>query len=467
MQEKIPPHNLSAERSVLGCILLNNGALSQVLDLEPSAFYEPKNQAVFRAMRALHMEQTPIDPVTLSTKLKMGDDSGISIAMYLSTLMDDGFVPSRVEAYKRIVNEMAVVRKTIYAAQLIEAEGYRYSGGEAENFSGLARRLIADATVGLAGGLDAIRTLDADYADVFRETMESDPKLNGNVDTGISILDLHYGGLQPGVVTILAGRPGMGKSALMRCITLNVALSGKRVLAFELEDTRKHAAKRNLARVGQLDAADLNMGIVPQDKARDLIEAINKCSNKPLWVDDSPGLTTEEISAKAFAFRETHGLDFIAIDHLLEVGDKGEEYQRITTAMSKLRNLAKQLNIPILLVTQLNRKVEDRSDKRPQLADLRQSGKIEEAARSIWFLYRDAYYTKDWDDKRLELIIAKSSHGRLGKVRLFGELKYMSIESWSETRHGSWDEQEKVAREKVSRAEKDGTWSTVRGTHEY
>jgi len=434
---RIPPYDQAAEDAILGAVLMDNAKMPVVSELiEPADLYVDANRRIYEAMCKLAQRGNVIDHVTLGNHLKeRGDLERVGGPMALGALTDAVAVVSNVDHYARIVAENAARRRVLYAAMEVADSAYQASEGGFEAWLADTRATMAKAFTGAIKEGGAPRQIDEDLREAFADITERRTP-EGLVPYGLSTLDAMTGGLWPGMLTVLAGRPGMGKSAAGLNIAINAALSGKKVLFLTLEDTRKFAVLRLMARFANVDLLRLVHRTVPDQDYSRLLEGICKLSDLPFWLDDTSGMSSAQIRSKVMAHAAEHGCDLLVIDHLLEVVENAEnETQTVSRAAASLRDLVKEMNIPGLLLTQLNRGVEQRSDKRPTLADLKQSGKIEEVARVVVFLYRQAYYD-DTDDPRIEAIVAKSNHGRTGTAYLYGDMPRMHIRGWDRETDG-------------------------------
>jgi replicative DNA helicase len=295
----------------------------------------------------------------------------------------------------------------------------------------------------LAAGAGPQR-IDEDLKQIYLEVSEG-KEIEGLVPTGIDIVDEITGGLQPGLLTVLGGRPSMGKSAFALNVAMNAALADKKVLYITLEDVRSFTVRRLLARFADIDLQELALNRLGGDRARkcaSMIEAVRKLANKPIWIEDGAGLTSVAIRQIAAAHKNLHGLDLVIVDHLGEVADQGESLTAITEAAAKsARDMAKELDIPALLLVQLNRNLENRPDKRPNMADLRQSGAIEQVARAVWFLYRPGYYKAGCEEApQCNLIVGKATHGKTGMLNLWCNLSRMYFRGWDTMQDGPFTE---------------------------
>ena len=438
---RVPPYSQEAELAVLGAVLLNNEALREVrATCHPQHMYNEVNRRILIGMIELSDAGTPVDHLTLGEHLKhKGDLERIGGVTALANLTDAVVTISNVEHYAKIVAELAARRTMIYAAQEVVARGFA-GDDDTEEYLALSRSAVAQAANYLATRSKGPRLIDDDVIEVHKEISSGKPP-EGVITTGLKGLDYIGGGLWPGFLHVLAARPSMGKSTVLVNVANNVSQRGEKVLYITLEDTRKITVYRMFARYADIDLTDLTLGRVKEfDEFARLTQAMQVLSGKkPLWLDDTAGLTSEAIAQIAAHHHATHGLDLLIIDHLHEVTDQGEsETAIISHAAQNFRNIAKDLNVPVLLACQLNRDVERRPNKRPILADLRQSGTIEAAARYVWFLYRDAYYTKDQGDKSMEWIISKANNGRHATLKMFAELSRMYVRDWDVSSDGLW-----------------------------
>ncbi len=417
------PHDLDAERAVLGCVLLNNEALGRIGSLQVGDLYAPAHRRVLEIMRLLHSKGDPIDPVTVGTVARDRADGLDSIGgtAIFDRLSAVGATTGAVESYARTVRELSARRTCIQTCVECARDGVSASD------AGLYLSSVSERIGGVVGVLTRsdIKTLDDVCSEVWEEIENGGQ--GATVKTGIGDLDFIAGGMPRGLVTILAGRPGMGKSAVLVNVAVNVARDGGRVLVTSLEDTRLFLGKRIVSRAtGIKYGAYIHHQIRP-DQHSAVIDSLTDLRGLPLYIDDKAGQTPGDIRQTATSLKLDGGLDLLIIDHLGELGDDDRAYASVSKAARQLRDIAKDLDIPVLLASQLNRKVEDRPDKRPMISDLRDSGKIEEIARNIWLLYRPAYYDETASENELEILIAKATHGRTGKCTPHIDLSRMAV----------------------------------------
>lgn len=442
---RVPPYSMEAETACIGSILLNNDVLSKVAAaLRTEDFYVDAHRRIYEAISELASSNKPIDIVTLGERLKeKGDLEKIGGAIALNNLTDAVAATANVEHYAGIVRDSAAVRKMIYSAQEVAAKGFSAAMQDPGKYLSESRVAVTEAASALTGtGLP--RQVDGDLSQVIRDLEEAEqPK--GLVKTGVEPIDQLTGGLFPGLLYVLGGRPSMGKSALGLNIATNVTRNDKKVLYMTPEDTRYFVILRQLARFADVDLTDLVLRNIKPDDWPRIVEGAVQISGKPLWVDDTPSRTADQIRQVVAMHQAQHGTELVVFDHLGEIrDDDNSESKTLATesAVMACRDMAKELNIPFLLLVQLNRGVESRTDKRPTLADLRQSGAIEQIARNVWFIYRRGYYEKDCaEDPDVQLIVAKANHGKTGTIKLWSKLSRMYMRGWEVDRDGPFPEE--------------------------
>ena len=431
MSDQTPPHDLNLEACVIASVLIDPSVLPLVSPIiSPEDFYAPRHYEVWRALLAVAAQGLPLDAPTIAGHLKAtGRLEKAGGASVFADLLMATATTANAEGYATLVRRYAVTRRIMAEAQRILSAGSD-ANLDHEAFASDARSAIGSACDGAVRDTNCPQRLDAELARLFRD-LESGEEPQGLVSTGIPAIDATIGGLWPGLVHLIAARPSMGKSCLGLNIATNAALAGRKVLLFSMEDVRYFIAIRLLGRFSDVDTQSLTRRKLPMDAFPQVVRGLQKCSNLPLWVDDSGSLSTAQIRAKVLRHRDKEGLDLLVIDHLAEITERGEgETQIVSRAMQGVRDLTKELGVPTLLLHQLNRKVEDRVSKVPILSDLKQSGKVEEAARMVGFLCRQGYYDGDNSRRDLQLHIAKANHGQTGMVRLWCDLSRMFIRGW-------------------------------------
>ena len=436
---RILPHDLVAEQSVLGAVFISPETMTSLADeLTPDDFYKPANKIVFKTMLSLLEKGEPIDATTMVSALtNQGDISNIGGMTYVVELVNSTPTSKNVEHYAKLVKEKATLRKVI--AELSKSLSSAYQGDISINeIIEKTEKSILDISNQNAG--TGFRNV-ADILDTHMQIVETRSQTDGFVtglSTGFVGLDKITTGLHEGNLIILAARPAMGKTALALNIAKHVAtMERKPAVTFSLEMGAEELIERMLASEGMVPAYHLKTGNLSTDEWKRLVQAQNNLYDAPIFVDDTAGIRISEIRSNARKLaQEMGGLGVIIIDYLqLITGAKGENRQQIVSEISReLKILAKDLKVPVIALSQLSRAVEQRQDKRPMLADLRESGSIEQDADIVAFLYRDAYYQKEQADSQeannvTELILEKNRHGSLGTVKLYFHKEYTKFSS--------------------------------------
>ena len=424
---RVPPYSKEAEAAVIGCILLNNQALNLVQEIvNREDFYVEVHNRIYGAIQDLSLKGLPVDHVTLGNELlKAGDLEKIGGPMALDNLTTSVATVANVEHYARIVKSKASVRRMIYAAQQVVADGFG-DHEEADEYLDAAEKMIFNASQSRIGeGYAHISQILAHTI----EDMEKASLRKGDVTgmpSGFRELDKKTAGFQPSDLIIVAGRPAMGKTALALNMAFNGAKeTGKPTIVFSLEMTKEQLVRRILSSEGRVDASRMRAPntLKPEDW-RKLMEAASVLHNVPIFLDDTTPMTPIEIRAKARRLMAEKGLGLVIVDYLqlMQSGGKRKDNreQEISEISRTLKNLAKEINVPVIALSQLNRGVEGRPDKRPMMFDLRESGAIEQDADLIMFVYRDEVYNKDTTDEPgvAEIIIGKQRSGPTGKAKL-------------------------------------------------
>ena len=436
---RILPHDLAAEQSVLGAVFISpDTIISLADDLIPDDFYKPANKIVFKTMLSLLEKGEPIDATTMVSALtNQGDISKIGGMNYVVELVNSTPTSKNVEHYAKLVKEKATLRKVI--SGLSESLSSAYQGDVSiSDIIAKTEKSMLDISNQNAG--TGFRNV-ADILDTHMQIVETRSQTDGFVtgmSTGFVGLDKITTGLHEGNLIILAARPAMGKTALALNVAKYVAtIERKPAVIFSLEMGAEELIERMLASEGMVPAYHLKTGNLSTDEWKRLVQAQNNLYDAPIFVDDTAGIRISEIRSNARKLdQEMGGLGVIIIDYLqLITGAKGENRQQIVSEISReLKILAKDLKVPVIALSQLSRAVEQRQDKRPMLADLRESGSIEQDADIVAFLYRDAYYQKEQADSQeannvTELILEKNRHGSLGTVKLYFHKEYTKFSS--------------------------------------
>jgi replicative DNA helicase len=433
---KVPPHNLEAEQTILGGILINNDALNQVVDILSSEdFYREAHVHIYEGMLSLYNRDDPVDLVTLSQILKeKAILDKVGGTDYLASLAEATSTSAGIIHHARIVKDLSTRRSLISQCSRISESCFEFAN-DTDEVLDLAEQSIFEI---------AERTIDQNFFPMSEVIKESFKKLESTshkdsfitgVATGFTDFDNITAGLQPSDLIIIAGRPSMGKTSLALNMAYNAALGDKLgVAVFSLEMSRLQLGIRLLGLDAMIDASKLRRGSLQDDEWGRLTDAANRLSELPLYIDDTSGLSVLELKAKARRLKKRYDISLIVIDYLqLMQSRKSTEsrQQEISDISRSLKALAKDLNIPVVALSQLNRKVEDRPNKRPILADLRESGAIEQDADVILFIYREELYNRTEENKgKAEINIAKHRNGPIGKVDLTFREKYTKFDNY-------------------------------------
>ncbi len=434
---KLPPQNLEAEQSVLGGILLDNPALNTVLEaLTPADFYSDAHRKIFKAIIELSERNEPCDLITLSNILK--DQKRIDQVggtAYLASLVDNVASAANISYYVKIIKEKSVLRRLIGSATEILNKSYD-AGMDVDDILDEAEHAIFEISE------NKIRPAFHPIREIIRESFKTIERLYDKkelitgVATGFERLDELTSGLQNSDLIIIAGRPSMGKTAFALNIAQYAALeAGVPVAIFSLEMAREQLATRMLSAEARVDSQRLRKGFLGETDWPKLTTAAGRLSDAPIYIDDTPAITVMEMKAKSRRLKADAGLGLVVLDYLqLMRGSsfKDSREQEISEISRSLKALAKELSLPVIALSQLNRKVEDRTNRRPQMADLRESGAIEQDADVIAFIYRDEVYNRSDDNPEkgmAEIIIGKQRNGPTGIVKLAFQEKYTRFEN--------------------------------------
>ena len=418
-----PPHSAEAEESVLGAILMSAEAANVALEkLHTEDFYRPAHQNIFQAISDLFNANQPIDAVTVSEALRRsGALDRVGGVGFLTGLIDSVPTTSNIEYYAGIVEEHALRRRLLRVGGDIGALASAMEEPITEVLDRSEQAVFAVSERRVGDGLAPIDPLLGPAIERAEELNRQGLDITGT-PTGYRDLDRMLSGLHPTNLLIVAARPGMGKTALALNIAQNVAVNDIPVAIFSLEMSREEIVTRMLCAQGRIDSQRLRSGRLAESDFTKLSNAASVLYKKPIFVDDSPGLTVTEIRAKSRRMRRRPGLGLIIVDYLqLMQGSGGENRQQEIAQISRsLKNLARELDVPIIAVSQLNRSLESREDKRPRLGDLRESGAIEQDADVVAFIYRHEYYHPEAQETKgiAELNIAKHRQGAVGRVEM-------------------------------------------------
>jgi replicative DNA helicase len=420
---QVPPHSIEAEESVLGAVLLSADAANIALEtLKAEDFYRPAHQQVFEAVHTLFDANEPIDAVTVSEMLRReGALERLGGVAFLTRLLDTVPTTSNVDYYAGIVEEHALRRRLMRVGGTIGGIASEMSEPIADVIDRAEQEVFQVAERRVGEGLAPIDPLLGPAIERAEELQRLGSEITG-LPTGFRDLDRKLAGLHPTNLIVIAARPGMGKTTLALNIAENVARNDQPVAIFSLEMSREEVVSRMLCANGRIDSQRLRTGRLSEGDFTKLSNAASALYKKPIYVDDSPGLTVTEIRAKSRRLRRRPGLGLVVVDYLqLMNGSGGENRQQEIALISRsLKNLARELQVPVIALSQLNRSLESREDKRPRLGDLRESGAIEQDADVVLFIYRDEAYNPDKVESKgiAEVVVAKHRQGAVGKVQM-------------------------------------------------
>ena len=422
---KIPPHDIEAEQAILGSMLTDKDAVIAALEvLKEDSFYREDNKLIFNAITNLYSRNEPIDIITVKAELvELGALDRVGGLEYLVELPERVPTTANVERYIKIVDEKAMLRRLITSANELIALGYDESEN-VDNIMDMAEKKIFDL---------AAKKNTAGYAvmkDILVESFAELERLynqKGNVtgvSTGFYDLDNITAGLHNSDLLIVAARPAMGKSAFAINLATNAAVkSGVPAVIFNLEMSKEQVGNRILCSEALVDSNKIRTGQIEDEDWMKLAQTLGRISDAPIYIDDTPGISAMEIRAKCRKLKLEKNIGLIVIDYLQLISGSGKKNasreQEISEISRSLKILAKELNVPVIALSQLSRTAEKRDDKRPMLSDLRESGAIEQDADIVMFLYRDDYYNPDTEKKNVaEVILAKHRGGSTGTVEL-------------------------------------------------
>jgi replicative DNA helicase len=422
--ERPLPNNLDAERSILGAILLDNSVLNTAIEaLKAEDFFLPQHRQVFNQMIALGEAQQAIDLVTLSEELhRRGELESSGGAPYLASLVDGVPRVSNVEHYARIVKEKAMLRNLIHATHNIQQRAFEAEEGADTILDGAESSIFALAEDRVKAGLIPIKEIVHESFDRLEKIFREGKSITG-ISTGYGELDKLLSGLQPSELIILAARPSQGKTALALNLAENIAIrGGSPVAVFSLEMSKESLLQRLVASVAQVDAHKFRSGHLSREDWRRMTDALSTIAGAPLWVDDAGSTSVLEIGAKARRLKRDKGLSLLVVDYLQLITGRGRfnsRQEEVASISRGLKGLAKELQIPVLVLSQLTRAPE-RDERGPQLSDLRESGAIEQDADVVMFIYRPNFFNLNATPEErdmADILVAKQRNGPTDKVK--------------------------------------------------
>jgi replicative DNA helicase len=438
---RVPPHSVEAEQAVLGSLMLDNRTWDTIADrLLASDFYRRDHQLIFEAIAELAAKGEPSDAVTLSERLErkgQTDDTGGLV--YLAGLVRDTPSAANVRAYADAVRERSTLRQLIHVGGEIASSAYDPEGREAGEIVDEAERRvfeIAESRNKTGSGFVSLKDDLGPVIDRLDMLAQHKGELTG-VSTGFTRLDQMTAGLQKGDLIVIAGRPSMGKTTFAINIAENAAFGPKKakVGVFSMEMSREQLAFRMISSLGRVDQTHLRVGNIGDEEWSRINSAIAMMKSAQIFIDDTGALTPTDVRARARRLKREHGLDLIVLDYLqlMQVaGTKENRATEISEISRSLKALAKELAVPLIALSQLNRGVEQRTDKKPVMSDLRESGAIEQDADLIMMIYRDEVYNKDTTRKGIaDIIITKQRNGEIGELQLTFQGKFTRFENFS------------------------------------
>jgi replicative DNA helicase len=446
---KVPPHSIEAEQSVLGGLMLDNSSWDKVGDeVAEGDFYRRDHRLIFRAIKTLAEEASPFDVVTLAEWLdKQGELENVGGINYMGTLVTNTPSAANIKSYAKIVRERSVLRQLIQVSNDIADSAYQPEGRKINELLDDAEKKvfdIADQGARNNKGFAGMKDLLTKAVERIDYLFTQDNAITG-ISTGFDDFDEKTSGLQKSDLIIVAGRPSMGKTTFAMNLAENAAIKSQAPVAvFSMEMPGEQLAMRMMSSLGRIDQHKVRPGKLDDDDWPRLTSAVGILSEAPIYIDDTPGLTPTELRARARRLAREHGLGLIVIDYLQLMQGSGNAKENRTAEISEisrsLKGLAKELNVPVIALSQLNRGLEQRPNKRPVMSDLRESGAIEQDADIIIFIYRDEVYNEESPDKgTAEIIIAKQRNGPIGTTRLAFLGKYTRFENLAHDHYGGGD----------------------------
>ena len=433
---KVPPHDIEAEQAILGCMLTDKDSVIDAIEvLKEEAFYREDNKAIFSAILSLYSKSEPIDLITVKAELiENGNFERIGGLEYLASLPEKVPTTSNVQKYIKIVDEKWMLRSLVNSANELISLGYNETE-DVDILMDMAEKKVFELTQKKnSKGYTSLKDVLVESFGKLEELYNQKGRISG-LSTGFMDLDLKTSGLHNSDLIIVAARPAMGKSAFAINIATNVAVqSGKGVVIFNLEMSKDQVGNRILCSEAMVDSNKIRTGQIEDEDWVKLASTLSRLSEAPIYIDDTAGISIMEIRAKCRKLKIEKDIGLIVIDYLQLIQGSGKRNssreQEISEISRSLKILAKELNVPVIALSQLSRGVERRDDKRPMLSDLRESGAIEQDADIVMFLYRDDYYNEDSEKKNIaEVILAKHRGGSTGTVDLAWLANYTKFAS--------------------------------------
>ncbi len=422
--EKIPPQNLVAEQSVLGSILIDKNAILRVVEiLSPDSFYRDAHRFIYEAMLKLFELGEPVDSITVSEILRNdGKLDAVGGSVYIADLINSVPTSANSDHYARIVEEKAILRRLIDAGTKIVRDAFEDPDDVDSILDSAEKNIFNIALKRIKEGFYKIDSVVKKVLEKIDKLYEKHETLTG-IPSGFQDLDNLTAGFQSADLIIIAARPSVGKTALALNIAQNVAIKHKIPVAlFSLEMSKEHLAQRILCSEAEIDQNRLNTASLPDAGWKKLTKALSKLSEAPLFIDDSAAITSMEVRAKARRLKAERGLGLVIIDYMQLMSGRARvenRVQEISEIARSLKTLARELDVPVIALSQLSRAVEQRTDRIPRLSDLRESGEIEQTADLVIFIHREDYYNPAAEKGNVaEIIIAKQRNGPIGQIEL-------------------------------------------------
>ena len=427
MIERVPPQNIEAEQAVIGGMLIEKEAISKVAEfLKADDFYREAHRLIFEAMLELFNKNEAVDLVTVTEVLRKNDKlEAVGGIAYITSLANSVPTAANINYHGKIVEEKALLRGLINSATHIASMGYEDTEAVADIIDKAEKMILEVSERKMSGDFVPIKSIIFDAFGKIEQLYASKGGITG-LATGFKDLDKITSGLQPSDLILVAARPSMGKTAFTLNIASHVAIREKKAVAFfSLEMSKEQLVQRMLCSEATIDSQRLRIGELEERDWTKLISAADRLSSAPIYIDDTPGITVMEMRSKARRLKIEHDLQLIIIDYLQLMqgsSNKGGDnrQQEISEISRSLKALARELNVPVIALSQLSRSVESRQLKKPMLSDLRESGSLEQDADIVSFLYREDYYNPETENKNItDIIIAKHRNGPVDTVQLF------------------------------------------------
>ena len=439
IEERVPPQNIEAEQAVLGAMLIDKEAIAKATEvLSADDFYREAHRVIFSAMLELYNKNEAVDMVTVTEILKrdnkLEDIGGIA---YITSLANVVLTAANVKYHAEIVAEKSVLRQLVRVSTEIAAMGYEANEDVGTLLDTAESRILEISNRKKKNDFTAINDILMDSVQSIESLLQNKGGLTG-LPAGFADLDKLTSGLHPSDFIILAARPSMGKTALALNIVQNVALRAHKVIGgeprsvafFSLEMSKEQLVNRMLCAEAGIDSQRLRVGEMRDEDWTHLWDACDTMSRAKIYIDDTAGITAMDMRSRARRLKAEHGLDLIVVDYLQLMqgsgkrNNSGDRQQEVSEISRSLKALARELDVPVLALSQLSRRVESRQVKRPMLSDLRESGSLEQDADIVAFLYREDYYNPETENKHTELIIAKHRNGPVDTVNLFFQKQF-------------------------------------------